>query len=169
MIDHADAARDAGLALPDEVVAIFGNPALGTKLMQHNARAGIDLPLRILIWMTMEPRSRRTSPRVTSSSGMRSIPRNCRWISSPPSSRTSRPPSAAERRCIRRTAAPELPFITGIARARWTREFVTETRRRLAGARRRSVAGLSACTRVALRCGCRDLRPAGRPVAAIGG
>ena len=49
VIDHADAAREAGLALPDEVVVIFGNPALGTKLMQHNARAGIDLPLRILI------------------------------------------------------------------------------------------------------------------------
>jgi uncharacterized protein (DUF302 family) len=50
VIDHAEAAREVGLELPDEVVAIFGNPTVGTKLMQHNARAGIDLPLRILIW-----------------------------------------------------------------------------------------------------------------------
>ena len=50
LIDHAQAARDAGLELPDEVVVLFGNPAVGTRLMQLNARAGIDLPLRILIW-----------------------------------------------------------------------------------------------------------------------
>ena len=50
VIDHGEAAREGGLTLPDEVVAIFGNPTLGTKLMQRNARAGIDLPLRILIW-----------------------------------------------------------------------------------------------------------------------
>jgi uncharacterized protein (DUF302 family) len=50
VIDHAGAAREAGLTLPDEVVAIFGNPTVGTTLMQANPRAGIDLPLRILIW-----------------------------------------------------------------------------------------------------------------------
>ncbi|MCR2810610.1 MULTISPECIES: DUF302 domain-containing protein [unclassified Microbacterium] len=50
VIDHAAAAREAGLALPDEIVAIFGNPTLGTTFMQYDARAGIDLPLRILIW-----------------------------------------------------------------------------------------------------------------------
>ena len=50
VIDHGRAASDAGLDLPDEVVAVFGNPVVGTKLMQRNARVGIDLPLRILIW-----------------------------------------------------------------------------------------------------------------------
>ena len=50
VIDHGDAARKSELELPDEVVAIFGNPALGTKFMQDDARTGIDLPLRILIW-----------------------------------------------------------------------------------------------------------------------
>ena len=49
-IDHARAARDAGLDLPDEVVVIFGNPSVGTKLMQRNPQAGLDLPLKILIW-----------------------------------------------------------------------------------------------------------------------
>lgn len=50
VIDHAGSARDAGLDLPDELVVIFGNPAVGTRLMQRNARAGIELPLRMLIW-----------------------------------------------------------------------------------------------------------------------
>ena len=50
MIDHAHAARNTGLELSDEVVVIFGNPAAGTPLMQQNARTGIDLPLRMLIW-----------------------------------------------------------------------------------------------------------------------
>lgn len=50
VIDHGNAAHEVGLELRDEVVAIFGNPAVGTQLMQHSPRAGIDLPLRILIW-----------------------------------------------------------------------------------------------------------------------
>jgi uncharacterized protein (DUF302 family) len=49
-IDHAAAARTVGLALPDEVVLVFGNPAGGTALMQADPRAGIDLPLRMLVW-----------------------------------------------------------------------------------------------------------------------
>lgn len=50
VIDHGAAANDAGLELSDEVVALFGNPSVGTRLMQRNPRAGIDLPLRMLIW-----------------------------------------------------------------------------------------------------------------------
>ena len=49
-IDHAAGARAVGLALPDEVVLVFGNPAGGTALMQADPRAGIDLPLRLLVW-----------------------------------------------------------------------------------------------------------------------
>jgi uncharacterized protein (DUF302 family) len=50
-IDHGGGAREAGLDLPDEVVLVFGNPAVGTPLMQADPRAGIDLPLRILVWL----------------------------------------------------------------------------------------------------------------------
>jgi uncharacterized protein (DUF302 family) len=50
VIDHAAGAASAGLDLDDEVVVIFGNPALGTRIMQADRRAGIDLPLRVLIW-----------------------------------------------------------------------------------------------------------------------
>ena len=49
-IDHGAGAKNAGLELGDEVVVIFGNPAVGTRLMQADRRAGLDLPLRVLIW-----------------------------------------------------------------------------------------------------------------------
>jgi uncharacterized protein (DUF302 family) len=49
-IDHAAGARDAGLELADEVVLIFGNPAVGTALMQADPASGLDLPLRLLVW-----------------------------------------------------------------------------------------------------------------------
>ena len=49
-IDHAAGARAAGLELADEVVVFFGDPAVGTGVMQDDPRAGIDLPLRMLVW-----------------------------------------------------------------------------------------------------------------------
>lgn len=49
-IDHAAGASGAGLDLRPTTVLIFGNPQAGTKLMQLDQRAGIDLPLKILVW-----------------------------------------------------------------------------------------------------------------------
>ena len=49
-IDHAAAAREAGLELADEQVVLFGNPRAGTPLMQSDPRVGVELPLRILVW-----------------------------------------------------------------------------------------------------------------------
>lgn len=49
-IDHAAGAREAGLELRDEVVVIFGDPRVGTLLMQEDASVGYELPLRILVW-----------------------------------------------------------------------------------------------------------------------
>lgn len=49
-IDHAAAAREAGLELADEQVVLFGNPRAGTPLMQGDPRIGIELPLRVLVW-----------------------------------------------------------------------------------------------------------------------
>lgn len=48
--DHAAGAREAGLELAEEEVVVFGNPRAGTPLMQSDARVGIELPLRILVW-----------------------------------------------------------------------------------------------------------------------
>ncbi|HUO19030.1 MAG TPA: DUF302 domain-containing protein [Steroidobacteraceae bacterium] len=45
----ADAAR-AGLELRPEQLLIFGNPRAGTPLMQAEAVAGLDLPLKALIY-----------------------------------------------------------------------------------------------------------------------
>lgn len=49
-IDHAENARAAGLALPPATVFIFGNPAVGTRVMQCDLTSAIDLPLRLLVW-----------------------------------------------------------------------------------------------------------------------
>jgi uncharacterized protein (DUF302 family) len=53
-IDHAAAAREAGLELAAEEVVLFGNPRSGTPLMQTDPRVGLELPLRILIWEDRE-------------------------------------------------------------------------------------------------------------------
>ncbi len=50
-IDHGAAARDVGLELQQEQVLIFGNPKAGTSLMRQDPRIGIELPLRILVWV----------------------------------------------------------------------------------------------------------------------
>lgn len=49
-VDHAAAAKANGLDLRPSVVVIFGNPKLGTPLMQSNPAAGLDLPMRVLVW-----------------------------------------------------------------------------------------------------------------------
>ena len=49
-IDHAAGARKAGVQLQPDVLLIFGNPRVGTPLMQADPRVGIELPLRMLIW-----------------------------------------------------------------------------------------------------------------------
>jgi len=47
-IDHTKNAKKANLQLNQETVVMFGNPQIGTKLMQCNPSMGLDLPLRIL-------------------------------------------------------------------------------------------------------------------------
>ncbi len=49
-IDHRDNAAHAGLELAATQVILFGNPKLGTPLMQCNQSIAIDLPQKILIW-----------------------------------------------------------------------------------------------------------------------
>ena len=49
-VDHTAGAQAAGLEHADEVVVFFGDPAVGTGVMQDDPRAGIDLPLRMLLW-----------------------------------------------------------------------------------------------------------------------
>jgi uncharacterized protein (DUF302 family) len=49
-VDHAAGAASAGLTLRPTEVVIFGNPKGGTALMQDRQSAGIDLPLKALVW-----------------------------------------------------------------------------------------------------------------------
>ncbi|MGH7226611.1 MAG: DUF302 domain-containing protein, partial [Gemmataceae bacterium] len=49
-IDHADGAASVGLTLRPTEVVIFGSPQGGTALMQDRQTAGIDLPLKLLVW-----------------------------------------------------------------------------------------------------------------------
>lgn len=49
-INHGEAASKNGLELRPTHVLLFGNPQVGTKLMQADQRAGLDLPLRVLVW-----------------------------------------------------------------------------------------------------------------------
>jgi len=53
-IDHAAGAAAAGLALPPTTLVIFGNPTTGTPLMQAAQLAGIDLPLKALVWQAAD-------------------------------------------------------------------------------------------------------------------
>ena len=49
-IDHAAGAAKLGKELRPTVVVIFGNPNIGTLLMQSEQTAAIDLPLKLLAW-----------------------------------------------------------------------------------------------------------------------
>src|ERR1700681_3079617 len=49
-IDHAAGAAEAGLELRPTELIIFGNVRGGTPLMQSVQTAGIDLPLKALVW-----------------------------------------------------------------------------------------------------------------------
>ncbi len=51
-IDHAANAEGAGLELRPTQLLIFGNPAIGTQLMQAEQSVGIDLPQKYLAWET---------------------------------------------------------------------------------------------------------------------
>jgi len=53
-VDHAAGAASVGLALRTTELVIFGSPKGGTPLMQDQQFAGIDLPLKALIWEDAE-------------------------------------------------------------------------------------------------------------------
>ena len=49
-IDHAAGAAKVGKTLPPTQLVIFGNPKVGTPLMQCSQSIAIDLPQKALIW-----------------------------------------------------------------------------------------------------------------------
>ncbi|HEX4205478.1 MAG TPA: DUF302 domain-containing protein, partial [Ktedonobacteraceae bacterium] len=55
-IDHAGNAKEVGLELRPTELLIFGHPKGGTPLMQDKQTAGIDLPVKALVWEDEEGR-----------------------------------------------------------------------------------------------------------------
>lgn len=49
IVDHQENAASVNLSLPYATTVLFGNPALGTPIMQENILAGLDLPQRIIV------------------------------------------------------------------------------------------------------------------------
>jgi len=49
-VDHAAGAKKVDKELGPTQLLIFGNPKLGTPLMQSDVKIGLDLPLKALAW-----------------------------------------------------------------------------------------------------------------------
>ncbi|MGB3409279.1 MAG: DUF302 domain-containing protein [Jannaschia sp.] len=48
-VDHTAGASSVDMELPEAQLLIFGNPRVGTPIMQQDLRAGLVLPLRVLV------------------------------------------------------------------------------------------------------------------------
>ena len=51
IINHHGNAKSVDMKLNESKMVIFGNPKLGTALMQQDMKVGLDLPIRILVYM----------------------------------------------------------------------------------------------------------------------
>jgi len=49
-VDHRAGAKKVGLDMNDAELLIFGNPKMGTAIMKFDTAAGLDLPLRVLVY-----------------------------------------------------------------------------------------------------------------------
>jgi uncharacterized protein (DUF302 family) len=58
VIDHQTGANKVRMQLPPSKEIIFGNPKMGTPLLQENMQAGLDLPIRILVYQDRDKRSK---------------------------------------------------------------------------------------------------------------
>lgn len=53
-IDHSGEAKKKGIELRPTEVVLFGNPSIGTRLMQDSQTSAIDLPVKALVWEDQE-------------------------------------------------------------------------------------------------------------------
>ncbi|MBU1659346.1 DUF302 domain-containing protein [bacterium] len=54
IINHQGNAGMVGMQIQESKLIIFGNPELGTPLMQENILASLDLPLKVLVYRDSE-------------------------------------------------------------------------------------------------------------------
>ncbi|MEO1938610.1 MAG: DUF302 domain-containing protein, partial [Sulfurimonas sp.] len=50
VINHSGNAKAVDMKLNEAKMIVFGNPRLGTALMQQDMTVGLDLPLRVLVY-----------------------------------------------------------------------------------------------------------------------
>lgn len=50
-VDHSNNAKQVNEPLEGNYLIVFGNPLVGTKLMQQNPAVGLELPLKILVFV----------------------------------------------------------------------------------------------------------------------
>ena len=50
VIDHSGTAERVGVQMPDSKLVMFGKPAVGAAVMLAAPTAGLDLPLKVLVW-----------------------------------------------------------------------------------------------------------------------
>ena len=58
VVDHQAGAGKVRMKLAPSKEIIFGNPETGTPLMQENMQAGLDLPIRILVYQDRDKKTR---------------------------------------------------------------------------------------------------------------
>lgn len=54
VIDHKKGAELASMELLPTTLIIFGNPSVGTKLMNCDQTVGVDLPMKYLVWQDVD-------------------------------------------------------------------------------------------------------------------
>ena len=50
VIDHRGVAERAGVQMPDSKLVMFGKPTVGATVMLAAPLAGLDIPLKVLVW-----------------------------------------------------------------------------------------------------------------------
>ena len=50
VIDHSGTAERVGVQMPDSKLVMFGKPTVGAAVMLATPLAGLDLPLKVLVW-----------------------------------------------------------------------------------------------------------------------
>ena len=50
VIDHSGVASRAGVQIPDSKLVMFGKPSVGAAVMLAAPLAGLDIPLKVLVW-----------------------------------------------------------------------------------------------------------------------
>jgi len=58
VIDYRAGAKSVGSDMTDAKLIIFGNPKLGTRIMQRDIHAAIDLPMKVLIYKDFDGKTK---------------------------------------------------------------------------------------------------------------